>query len=693
MTQTCGCEHSASTTSTSTTSASTEDTDRPWWRDRSLLIPVSAGILLLSGLLVSWLADGAGADALAPALFWASLLAGTSQFVPGALRGLLRHGRLGIGLLMTISATGAVILGHVKEAAALAFLYSIVEALEDRAMDKAHSGLRSLLSLIPTTATVLVSDQTHEPAHKPEHNTPRAIDVEASTLQPGQLLLVAAGQRLATDGIVRSGAANLDVSAITGESMPVRVGPGDEVLAGSIAVDSTLQVEATAAGTDNSLTTVVSLVENANEKKGQRARIADRLARPLVPGVLVLALAVALVGSIFGDPAVWIERALVVLVAASPCALAISVPVTVVSAIGAASRVGVIIKSGAAFEQLGTINQIAVDKTGTLTQNRTAVTDIVATDASSPEAVLQLAAALESHSTHPLAAAITHAAHAERAEHTAHAERTGRTRRAGQSDETELGAASKITEHAGSGISGIIDGTLVAIGNPRWLDPVPLQSQVTELESAGKTVIIVQRAKKTIGAVALHDELRAEAPDVVQHLADDGYGITMLTGDNVRTAKAVGATAGIGDVRAGLSPRDKAAAVAELARQRRVAMLGDGINDAPALAAADVGIAMGATGSDVAVESADAALGSDNLTLLPRALRHARRGRAIINQNIALSLAIITVLLPLALSGVLGLAAVVLIHEVAEVFVILNGLRAGLLKAPPARQKLEPTAG
>lgn len=670
MTQACGCEHSANTTSTSTEDAT------PWWRDRSLLIPVSAGILLLSGLLVSWLADGTLAHALAPALFWASLLAGASQFAPGAVRGLLRHGRLGIGLLMTISATGAVILGHVEEAAALAFLYSIVEALEDRAMDKAHSGLRSLLSLIPTTATVLVSDQDHAP--KPEHNTPRAVDVEVSTLQPGQLLLVAAGQRLATDGIVRSGSANLDVSAITGESMPVRVGPGDEVLAGSIAVDSTVQVEATAAGTDNSLTTVVSLVENANEKKGQRARIADRLARPLVPGVLVLALAVALLGSIFGDPAVWIERALVVLVAASPCALAISVPVTVVSAIGAASRMGVIIKSGAAFEQLGTINQIAVDKTGTLTQNRTVVTDIVATDATSRKTVLQLAAALETHSTHPLAAAITRAA---------------RSECAGQPDETELGAASEITEHAGSGISGVIDGTPVTVGNPRWLDPGALQPQVTELESAGKTVIIVQRAKKPIGAVALRDELRAEAPSVVKQLADDGYGITMLTGDNVRTAKAVGAAAGISDVRAGLSPRDKAAAVAELARQHQVAMLGDGINDAPALAAADVGIAMGATGSDVAVESADAALGSDNLTLLPRALRHARRGRAIINQNIALSLAIITVLLPLAITGVLGLAAVVLIHEVAEVFVMLNGLRAGLLKAPPARQKLKPTAG
>lgn len=683
MTQACGCEHSANTTSTST-----EDTN-PWWRDRSLLIPVSAGILLLSGLLVSWLAHGTLADVLAPALFWASLLAGASQFAPGALRGLLRHGRLGIGLLMTISATGAVILGHVEEAAALAFLYSIVEALEDRAMDKAHSGLRSLLSLIPTTATVLASDQAHAPEHAPkhEHSTPRTMDVEVSALQPGQLLLVAAGQRLATDGIIRSGSANLDVSAITGESIPVRVGPGDEVLAGSIVVDSTVQVEATAAGTDNSLTTVVSLVESANEKKGQRARIADRLARPLVPGVLVLALAVALVGSMFGDPGVWIERALVVLVAASPCALAISVPVTVVSAIGAASRMGVIIKSGAAFEQLGTINQIAVDKTGTLTQNRTTVTDIVATDATSPKTVLQLAAALESHSTHPLAAAITHAARSEFTGHTAHSGHTGQTKHTEQPDGTELGAASEVTEHAGSGISGIIDGTPVAVGNPRWLDPGALQPQVTELESAGKTVIIVQRAKKTIGAVALHDELRAEAPSVVKQLADDGYGITMLTGDNVRTAKAVGATAGICDVRAGLSPQDKAAAVAELARQHQVAMLGDGINDAPALAAADVGIAMGATGSDVAVESADAALGSDNLALLPRALRHARRGRAIINQNIALSLAIITVLLPLAITGVLGLAAVVLIHEVAEVFVILNGLRAGLVKTPSRPQK------
>lgn len=663
MTQACGCEHSANHTAATTEKVNTDKADAPWWRDRGLLLPLSAGILLLTGLSVSWIASGVLADVLAPALFWASLLAGASQFVPSALRGLLRTGRLGIGLLMTISATGAVILGHVEEAAALAFLYSIVEASEDRAMDKAHSGLRSLLSLIPPTATVLADGQGHEAQNRRSTDT---IDVEVSALQPGQILRVAAGQRLATDGIVRSGSANLDVSAITGESMPVRVGPGAKVLAGSIVVDSALEVAATAAGTDNSLTTVVRLVENANERKGQRARIADRLARPLVPGVLVLAVAVALLGSVFADPAVWIERALVVLVAASPCALAISVPVTVVSAIGAASRVGVIIKSGAAFEQLGTVDHIAVDKTGTLTQNRTVVTDILADDSAGAKAdhtVLQLAAALEAHSTHPLAAAITQAA--------------------STIDDAET---SEVIEHAGSGINGIVGGQHVAVGNPRWLDPGALQPQVAELESAGKTVIVVQRSGVTIGAVALRDELRDEAPGVVKQLADEGYGITMLTGDNTRTARTVAADAGITDVRAGLSPQDKAAAVAQIAQRNQVAMLGDGINDAPALAAADVGIAMGATGSDVAVESADAALSSDNLELLPRALHHARRGRAIINQNIALSLAIIVALLPLALTGVLGLAAVVLVHEVAEVFVILNGLRAGLLKTQPAAE-------
>lgn len=608
----------------------------PWWRDRTVMIPVASGVALLSGLILEWFVPGTGT--LASVLFWVSLLLGASQFVPGAVRNLVTRGRLGIGLLMTISATGAVILGFVEEAAALAFLYSIAEALEGRAMDKARAGLRALLALIPATATVVTTA-----------NTTRSVSVEE--LLPGDRVRLVAGERLATDGIVHSGRSSLDVSAITGESIPVEVGPGDQVLAGSINISGVLEVEATAAGTDNSLTTVVSLVEQAQHEKGDRARIADRLARPLVPGVLILAALVAVIGSLLGDPGVWIERALVVLVAASPCALAISVPVTVVSAIGAASRFGVVIKSGAAFERLGGIRHLALDKTGTLTRNQPTVADVVTTGATSRAEVLGWAAALEAHSTHPLAAAITAAT-------------------------PEVPAAAEVTEVAGEGITGLVDGTRIAVGSPRWLAPGPLVGTVEDLEGKGMTVVVIHRDQQPVGVIGVRDELRPETPDVIRLLETQGFGITMLTGDNRRTAEALATEAGIGDVHAQLRPRDKARAVAGLAERGPVAMIGDGINDAPALASADVGIAMGAKGADAAVESADVAFTGDDLRVIPRALAHARRGRTIINQNIVLSLAIIIVLLPLAITGALGLAAVVLVHEVAEVIVILNGLRA-----------------
>ncbi|AGS36049.1 hypothetical protein B841_13021 (plasmid) [Corynebacterium maris DSM 45190] len=616
-----------------------EEEHTPWWRDRAVLIPVASGMSLLIGLILEWFIPGAGL--VATALFWVSLLLGASQFAPGALKGLVTSGRLGIGLLMTISATGAVLLGFIEEAAALAFLYSIAEALEDRAMDKARSGLRALLALIPSTATIIT------------HGATRTVPVEG--LVPGDVLRLAAGERLATDGVVRSGRSSLDVSAITGESIPVEVGPGDAVLAGSINTTGALEVEATAAGTDNSLTTVVALVEQAQADKGQRARIADRLARPLVPGVLILAVLVAVVGSLLGDPGVWIERALVVLVAASPCALAISVPVTVVSAIGAASKFGVVIKSGAAFERLGGIRHLALDKTGTLTRNQPTVADVLTTEDTSRADVLGWAAALEAHSTHPLAAAITTAS-------------------------PQAPTAQQVDEAAGQGITGVIDGAQIAVGSPRWLTPGPLAAQVEALESKGMTVVIVHRNDRPVGAVGVRDELRPETPEVIASLTDEGFGITMLTGDNTRTANALAHEAGITDVRAELRPEDKATAVADLAERGPVAMIGDGINDAPALASADIGIAMGAKGSDAAVESADVAFTGDDLRLIPRALHHARRGRAIINQNIVLSLAIIIILLPLAITGVLGLAAVVLVHEVAEVIVIANGLRAARTK-------------
>jgi len=609
-----------------------DDHGGPWWTDRGIMVPVFSGVAFVAGLICEW----SGAEIPALVLFWIGLLLGASTFTPGAIRKLFK-GKLGIGLLMTISAVGAVILGYVEEAAALAFLYSIAEALEDKAMDRARGGLRALLKLVPDTATV--------------RRDGAPVEIAAKDLAVGQIMLVRPGERIATDGVIRSGRSSLDTSAITGESIPVEVESGDAVSAGAINTAGALEVETTAAGTDNSLTTIVELVEQAQAEKGERARLADRIARPLVPGVLILAALVALIGSLFGDPELWITRALVVLVAASPCALAISVPLTVVAAIGAASKFGVIIKSGAVFERFGTVRHVAVDKTGTLTRNQPAVTAVLTADAATERQALDWAAALEQHSTHPLAAAITAAAPGVR-------------------------AAIDVTEQAGHGIEGTVDGSKITVGSPRWLDAGALGSQVTGLEEQGMTVVIVHRDGTPVAAIGVRDELRPEVPEVVRTLADQGIGVTMLTGDNARTARALAAQAGIDDVRAELRPEDKAAAIGELSHAGSVAMIGDGINDAPALAAADIGIAMGATGSDAAIESADVAFTGHDLRLIPRAFDHARRGRRIINQNIVLSLLIITALLPLALFGVLGLAAVVLVHEIAEIIVILNGLRA-----------------
>ena len=610
-----------------------EEVQRPWWRDPALLVPISSGILFGTGLILEW--SGQGIPALVA--FWAGLLLGASTFVPGALRHLATKRKPGIALLMTISAIGAVILGYIGEAAALAFLYSIAEALEDKAMDRARGGLRALLRLVPEHATVIRDGV--------------ATQVQARDLEIGQVMVVRPGERVATDGVVRAGRSSMDTSAITGESIPVEVEPGDELLAGAINLAGALQVEVTAATTDNSLTTIVELVERAQADKGERARIADRIARPLVPGVLILAALVAVMGSLLGDPELWITRALVVLVAASPCALGISVPVTVVSAIGAATKFGVVIKSGAAFERFGAVRHVAVDKTGTLTRNEPAVAEVLTVDGVTKAQALAWAAALEQHSTHPLAAAITAAA-------------------------PRAPAAADVTEQAGHGIEGTVEGARITVGSPRWLDAGELGDRVSDLEEQGMTVVIVHRGGGPVAAIGVRDELRPEVPEVVRTLAAQGVGVTMLTGDNTRTARALAAQAGIDDVRAELRPEDKAAAIDELSQLGGVAMIGDGINDAPALAAADIGIAMGATGSDAAIESADVAFTGHDLRLIPRAFDHARRGRRIINQNIILSLLIIAVLLPLALFGLLGLAAVVLVHEVAEVLVILNGLRA-----------------
>ena len=629
MSSACGCEHETGT--------EIDELDRPWWKDPELLLPIFSGVALITGLALDW----SDLETPATVLYWVGLLLGAYTFAPGAIRNLVTKRKLGIGLLMTISAVGAVILGFVGEAAALAFLYSIAEALEDKAMDRAQGGLRALLKLVPQTATVL-RDGT-------------AAEVEAKDLEVGELMLVRPGERIATDGIIRSGRSSLDTSAITGESIPEEVAPGDEVPAGAINSAGVLEVETTAAGTDNSLTTLVDLVEQAQAEKGDRARIADRIAQPLVPGVMILAVLVGVIGSLLGDPETWITRALVVLVAASPCALAISVPLTVVAAIGAASQFGVVIKSGAAFERLGGIRHLAVDKTGTLTRNQPEVTGVVPADGFDRPQVLSFAAAVEQQSTHPLAAAIAAAG-------------------------PEAPTASDISEEAGHGIGGTVEGRRVLVGSPRWIDAGPLKADVERMESEGQTCVLVTVDDALAGAIGVRDELRPEVPEAVQALHANDVEVSMLTGDNTRTARALAGIAGINDVRAELRPEDKASIVADFSSKTPTAMIGDGINDAPALAGATVGIAMGATGSDAAIESADVAFTGHDLRLIPKALQHARRGSRIINQNIVLSLAIIIVLMPLAISGVLGLAAVVLVHEVAEVIVILNGLRAAQAK-------------
>ncbi|GAA2832682.1 cation-transporting ATPase G [Leucobacter komagatae] len=645
MTAACGCDHREEQ------AGDPESGERAWWRDRALLVPLASGAFFLTGLVTETTAgESTAAGNTSHAMFWIGLLLGAYTFVPGALRSLFTRGKLGISLLMTISAAGAIALGFIEEAAALAFLYSIAEALEDRAMDKARSGLRSLLKLVPETAMLVQDGET--------------LEVAAASITVGDTFLVLPGKRVATDGTISSGSSSVDASAITGESMPVDVSVGDQVAAGSINASGPLELVATANGTDNSITTLVNLVEQAQRERGRRARLADRIARPLVPGVMILAALVGTLGSLItGDPLIWVTRALVVLVAASPCALAIAVPVTVVSAIGAASRFGVIVKSGAAFEQLGSLRRIAFDKTGTLTRNQPSVVTVLAGEGVDHERVIEWAAALEQFSTHPLAAAITAAA-------------------------PSTPPASDVTEQPGEGIAGVVAGQSIAAGSPRWIAPGELAAQVTAMEAEGQTCVLVARDGETVGVIGIRDELRPEAPTAVASLQDQGLEVIMLTGDNARTANVLAGAAGITDVRAELRPEDKAAEISASVAQRPTGMIGDGINDAPALATATVGIAMGVTGADAAIESADVALTGNDLRIIPRALNHARRGRAIMNQNIVLSLAIVTCLVPLAVTGVLGLAAVVLVHEVAEVVVIANGLRAAHVRRSQAGSDL-----
>ncbi|MFI7523386.1 heavy metal translocating P-type ATPase [Micromonospora globbae] len=613
------------------------------WQVSELRAAAVAGVFLLAGF-VAGLADaprpvGIGLNAVA-------LIVGGWTFVPNTLKRLAK-GKIGVGTLMTIAAVGAVVLGEVAEAAMLAFLYSISEGLEEYSVARTRRGLRALLNLVPAEATVLRDGAQ--------------VTVDPAQLRVGDLLLVRPGERLATDGVIRTGRSALDVSALTGESVPVEANPGDAVYAGSINGTGAIEVQVTATASDNSLARIVRIVEAEQSRKGAAQRLADRIAKPLVPGIMILAAVIAVTGALAGDPRTWIERALVVLVAASPCALAISVPVTVVAAIGAASRIGALVKGGAALEALGRVRAVALDKTGTLTRNEPTVVDVATAGDASRDQVLRVAAALESRSEHPLARAIL----------------------AAVPDHTPAADVDAVT---GAGLTGVVEGRPARLGRPGWIDPASLGERVTAMQAAGATAVLVEHDGALLGAIAVRDELRPEAAEVVARLHADGYTVAMLTGDNTRTATALAAQAGIDEVHADLRPEDKSRIVAAMRAARPTAMVGDGVNDAPALATADVGIAMGAMGTDVAIETADVALMGEDLRHLPHTLAHARRSRRIMLQNVGLSLGLITVLIPLATLGVLGLAAVVLVHELAEIVVIGNGVRAGRTRPLPTTQ-------
>jgi P-type E1-E2 ATPase len=353
-----------------------EERDQRLYQMRELQLATVAAVLLVAG----WLTGRAGADTAGIGLELAAAVAGAATFVPEAIRNLVKHRHVGVGTLMTIAAIGAVALGQISEAAMLGVLFSIAEGLENYAITRTRRGLRALLNLVPDTASVLRDG--HE------------VTVAPDDLAVGDVMLLRPGQRAATDGVIRSGRTSMDLSAITGESMPIEAGPGEVVHAGAINGGGAIEIEVTTPASDSSLARIVHIVEEAQERKGSGQRLADRVARPLVPGILLLAALIAGLGALLGDPLLWLERALVVLVAASPCALAIAIPLTVVAAVGAASRTGALVKGGLALEQLGGIRVVALDKTGTLTRNTPQVISTVTVDGGTEAELLGLAAAL-----------------------------------------------------------------------------------------------------------------------------------------------------------------------------------------------------------------------------------------------------------------------------------------------------------
>jgi len=571
---------------------------------------------------------------------------------------------LDINVLMLVAVVGAVALGQWSEAAAVVFLFAFAQTLEARTMERARTAVRALMALTP--AEVLVRDQAGE----------RTLAVDL--VKPGAIIVVKPGEKLPLDGEVVAGVSAVNQATVTGESIPVDKGPGDEVFAGTINGRGALDVRVTRLQRDTTLARIIHLVERAQAQRAPVQTLIERFGRIYTPAVIVLAalLAIGVPLAAGGDWQTWLYRSLVLLVVSCPCALVISTPVSVVAALAGAARKGVLIKGGAHLERASQVRCIAFDKTGTLTNGTPEVVSVVAlhepgargntnTNINTIDDVIALAASVEQRSEHPIAQAIVE-----------HAARVG----------IQVPAAAGVLALAGLGAEGSVGDVQVILGNHRLFEERQLCSdavhrQLDAISAQGCTPVLVARAGRAVGIIAVADRLRGSARDAIDLLHQQGVeSVVMLTGDSDATAKAIAGELGIDDFRSELMPDDKVNAIKDLQRRfGSVAMVGDGVNDAPALASADLGIVMGAAGSDVALETADIALMADDLLRIPYALRLSRATLWNVRTNLAISVVMKAAFVVAAIAGVATLWMAVLADTGASIIVIANALR--LLRA------------
>jgi len=623
---------------------SEEDYTGPWWGFPPLRNALIAGTLALPVWILA--RSGLIGVTLESWLYWIAIPVGAWYWAREGIEELIEEHEVGISILMLAATIGAGILGLWEEAAALVVLYAAAEGVEEFTFARTRTAIRALLELAPKEARLL-RDGTE-------------AKVPAAELRPGDYFLVRPGESLPTDGVIRKGESSLDESPVTGESVPVDKGPGDTVFAASLNGQGALTIEATTAFEDNTLSRIIHLVEEAQDQKGHAQQWMERFGRRYSPAVLASALIMVL-AAFFGGAAAagWYERAVVLLVAAAPCALIISLPITMAAGIAGAGKRGILIKGGAHLEHLGVIKTIAFDKTGTLTHGRPQVTDVRVLQGDEAD-LLRRVAGLEQYSEHPVARAIFSYV---------------------QEKEIAPAPTDGFSALVGAGTRADIDGVTWFIGKPDLFRGMGMSLQEIEKDLAGlqdesKTVVLAGTAEKVYGMIAVQDTLRDDVKDVIGGLHALGIRTVMLTGDNARTAQRVADHVGIDDVRAGLKPDDKVIAVQELLTLGPVLMVGDGVNDAPALAMATCGVAMGAAGTDAAIEAADIALMADDLGKLEEALQLGRKARAVSLQNIVFALIVLVILIPAGVGGFITIAVAVLVHEASELLAVANGLRA-----------------